>query len=716
MFNSHDIRCLIFILLSGWQVLASGAVAEEKRLDVSRIDMANSVSLTEYFGVLEDPGARLTLDEVRSLDQAGRFKGDQPRAAALSFDFTRSAFWLRLRMHNSSDQPLERLFEIGHAQLTHVQFHQPGSDGTYQLVTTGSGAPFATRAYPHRYFVFPIRLPAHSDQVFYLRIQSTDALLVPARLWEIPAFRAYERSDYLGQAWYFGMATAMVLFNLLLYIALRDVIYVLYVSFVANIAFALAARSGLAQEFLWPQAMLWADSAHFVGYSFSLAALLFFARRMLTTATLLPRLDRPLKLLAGLLLLTPIGFLISLQSVAKAAALLYLATTILILGVGLFGAFKRQRSAYFFVAAFATLMLGAAITALRSLGVLPTNLLTINGLQLGSALEMILLAFALADRFNEIRGEKDKAQIETLQAEHRLVETLRSSERLLEGRVSERTAQLSVTIDRLKQTQAELVQAEKLASLGALVAGVAHELNTPIGNALMMTTSLESAADEFEALIAGGALRRSEAIAYAKRTRDMAQIASRSCTRAAALVTSFKQIAVDQASEERRSFDLHTLIDDNIRALRFSIGPMPWVLEADIPTGIECESYTGALGQVLANLVQNAVVHAFEGRTNGAIRVTARVSTDYVDLMVSDDGKGMESAVLARVFEPFYTTRFGQGGSGLGLSIALNIATGILGGTLSATSVPGQGSRFTLRFPRVVRERVAGLDRMALQR
>jgi diguanylate cyclase (GGDEF)-like protein len=336
------------------------------------------------------------------------------------------------------------MLEISYARLTSVQFYQPLADGTYQTLSTGRITPFMTRPYKNRNFVFPISLPSYSYQVVYFRIQSTDSILVPASLWEPQAFHIHERNDYIGQAWYFGMATAMVLFNLLLFIELRDKVYLQYVLFVIGSAITIAAQNGLAQEFLWPDATLLSNISIFSGVSFTLVTLLLFMRTMLNTRIFIPRIDQWLKILMVIHLLAPIAFVISLQTFAKPAALLNLATAILILGTGIFCAYKRQRSAYFFVAAFTMIVIGGVMTAMRSFGYLPTNIFTINGLQFGSTIEMLLLAFTLADRFNTLRREKTNAQNELLKTQQHLVENLQSSERLLETRVGERTAELRI--------------------------------------------------------------------------------------------------------------------------------------------------------------------------------------------------------------------------------------------------------------------------------
>ncbi len=694
-------------LLSLW--VASFAMAAqdsaERILDASRVDQS-AVPLTEYTAVLEDASLNLRLADVQKPEVAARFNWDSSAAEAFSFGFTRSAYWLRVHLRNSSDLPIERMLEIANARLSTVQFHQALANGADQSVVTGAVTPFATRPYANRFFIFPLSLPAHSDQVYYLRFESVGPLLIPARLWTPQAYHAHERSDYLAQAWYFGMATAMVLFNLLLFFALRDVLYLLYVNFVTCTTLTLAAQNGLAKEFLWPDAALWSDTAVPVGFSMTLLTLLFFMRHMLDTRIVVPRLDRLIQALIAIFLLSLIAFAVALPLFAKTAVQLNLVTALLTIAIGLACAFKSQRSAWFFVAAFAALMLGGVLTALRSFGFLPTNFLTVNGLQFGSALEMILLALAMADRFDALRKEKAsaqskalEAQLETLQAEQRVIETLRWSERVLEDRVSERTAELSATVDRLKQTQHDLVQAEKLASLGALVAGVAHELNTPIGIALTTASTLEDNAKDFQRTVEDGSVKRSSLDFFVQKSVDMGALLVRSCHRAADLISSFKQVAVDQTSEQQRQFDLRSLVEDNVVSLRPSFKQPVMNIEIEVPNGINCNSYPGPLGQVLVNLIQNADLHAFAPDEQGTLRITASVVADMVELIITDNGKGMDEETAARIFEPFFTTRLGQGGSGLGLAICRNIVKGVLGGSLLATSAPGAGSRFVVSFP-----------------
>lgn len=400
------------------------------------------LTLTTYVSVLEDPTGNLTLADVQSPELQTRFQGDQPPGSALAMGFTRSAFWLKLQLSNSSDAPLQRFLVVENPRVSHVQASIPQADGSYKTVNTGSDVPQSSKVYPNRNFVFPLSLPAHSEQTLYLRVESSIGLLVPLQLWPVKAFHAYERDDYTGKAWYFGIAMAMILFNLMLLFALRDPIYLLYVIFVSCTAGALAIKNGLAPDWSLLGEPLNSNVIYYSGVSLALAALLLFARRMMQLDRLLPRLDWVLRGMIALYLVSPIAYALALPYVSRAGILLNFATALILLLCAALCAFKRQRSAFFFMAAFALLMLGGAMTSLRAMGIVPTNLFTVDGLQLGSAMEMIVLAFALADRFNVMRREKARVQEELIRAQQQLVDNLRTSEHELELRVAERTDKL----------------------------------------------------------------------------------------------------------------------------------------------------------------------------------------------------------------------------------------------------------------------------------
>ncbi len=300
--------------------------------------------------------------------------------------------------------------------------------------------------------------------------------------------------------------------------------------------------------------------------------------------------------------------------------------------------------------------------------------------------------------------------LQDVSTQRALEEDLRRLNAELEQRIAQRTARLSEanaqlqrTLDDLRATQDRLIQSEKLASLAQLVGGVAHELGTPIGNALISASTLQERLAALHERLAAG-LRRSELEAFLAQVDEGSVIALRNLQRAATLLQGFKQIAVDQTSGQRRRFDLGELMAEVVLTMQPSLRKTGVQLAQAGGAGIELDSYPGALAQVLTNLVHNAVVHAFGDREGGRVRLVARTTDDdQVTLEVADDGCGIAPQDLGRVFEPFFTTRLGSGGSGLGLAIVHNLVTGPLGGTIEVDSHPGAGTVLRLQLPRRAR-------------
>ncbi len=273
-----------------------------------------------------------------------------------------------------------------------------------------------------------------------------------------------------------------------------------------------------------------------------------------------------------------------------------------------------------------------------------------------------------------------------------LAERLTELNRHLETRVQERTEALRVTAQ-------ELMRAEKLAALGRLVAGVAHELNTPVGTSLLAATTLADRTREFARDFVQ-APRRSALETYLSEATAASDLLTRNLQRAGELIASFKHVAVDRASTHRRRFALDELVDENLRLLKPLLKGAPCHIRAEIPAGLVLEGFPGPLGQVLVNLVHNAVQHAFEGRPDGLVWIEARAQgQEMVMLLVHDNGKGIPPEACEAIFEPFYTTALGRGGSGLGLHIVHTLVTSLLGGRIEVASEPGRGTCFTVHLP-----------------
>tara|TARA_E500000318_G_scaffold11693_1_gene10574 strand:- start:3759 stop:5648 length:1890 start_codon:yes stop_codon:yes gene_type:complete len=246
----------------------------------------------------------------------------------------------------------------------------------------------------------------------------------------------------------------------------------------------------------------------------------------------------------------------------------------------------------------------------------------------------------------------------------------------------------------------EMARYERMASLGSLVAGVAHELNTPVGTSVTVASTLFEKTKEFDAAVTSGELRRSVIDAFLTDTREGMMIILKGLRQAHELIGHFKQVAVDQTSEQRRHFMLGDLLKDVSASLQNQFRQGHISLETEVETSTEMDSFPGLLSQVLINLVENARLHAFAGRVSGKVVLHVwKHKKGYVQIDVRDNGCGIEPDVIGRIFEPFFSTQLGRGGSGLGLSIAYNIVTASLGGSIRAESAPGEGTTIIVRLP-----------------
>ncbi|WP_269532982.1 7TM diverse intracellular signaling domain-containing protein [Chitinimonas sp. BJYL2] len=647
------------------------------------------VSLIEHFSVLEDPDRTLSLDDVLSPQMQARFRGGW-QGDSLNMGLTRSAWWLRFTVRNDAPHAVQRLLEISYAHHEQIALYQPE---TRTQIKSGGELPFAQRPVANRYFVFPLTLPAGEQHSYYLRIVSDSSMDVPARLWTPEAFARHERADYMAQAWYFGLVMAMVLYNLLLFVALRDSNFLLYVAFGISAALSLACYNGLAYEFLWPDSPAWAKISTMISFALTCLFLLAFLRRLLETALSVPGLDKVLRLLMVLHGVQIVGFLISFQASIKPAIALDGLTMVMLLLTAVVCLSRRQRGAAYFLLAFLVLALAASLTALRSLGLVPTNFFTINGMQIGSALEMLLLAFALAARFNALRLEKEQAQAQALASHQQLVDALQLSERDLEARVSMRTRELSAANARLEAQDAALRQAVESAEQAnrlksEFLANMSHEIRTPM-NAVIGMAHL--------ALRSGLSVRQRDYVGKIHRS-------------ALALLQVINDL-LDFSKIEAGKLDIETVpfaLDDVLVHVATLTGQRAeekgldyWFdVAKTVPAQLLGDPLR--LGQILVNLANNAIKFTERGEVSIRVRHEGMAGERAMLLFeVCDTGIGMSEAQAARLFQPFAqadgsTTRK-YGGTGLGLAICKQLADR-MGGGISVESEAGQGSQFRLRL------------------
>lgn len=269
----------------------------------------------------------------------------------------------------------------------------------------------------------------------------------------------------------------------------------------------------------------------------------------------------------------------------------------------------------------------------------------------------------------------------------------------LEARVSARTRELEEALEQLRASQDSLASSEAKATLSLLVASVSHELGTPLSNSVMAAGTLATQARLFQNLVDAGTMKRSDFTAFLVTIGEGTDLIQRNLQRAHELLGHFGQVAADQASEQRRVFDVAETIQEILHTLQPSLKRFPHQVTVDIPVGIIMDSQPGALGQIVINLINNAYLHAFDKKTPGVITVSVRLADTRVHLVFIDNGVGIAPDNLSKLFEPFFSTKIGQGGTGLGLAIVHNLVVKTLGGAIRVSSELGQGTRFEIELP-----------------
>jgi len=265
--------------------------------------------------------------------------------------------------------------------------------------------------------------------------------------------------------------------------------------------------------------------------------------------------------------------------------------------------------------------------------------------------------------------------------------------------LEEQTVKLQQEIEDRKRTEKQLVQSEKMAALGDLVAGVAHEINTPLGIGVTGISYLNDSTKAFKKLFAAGEATKTDLETFMEDCEEACQVTLSNLKRAAKLVAGFKRIAVDQSSDEKRIFNIKQYIDEILFSLYPRIKKTKHTVNVDAPEDLKMNSYPGALSQVLTNLVMNSLLHGFEDIEKGQITITVRNDDHSIILHYEDNGKGMTPEHQKKIFDPFFTTKRGSGGSGLGMHLVFNLVNKKLNGEIQCTSTVGEGTFFTITVP-----------------
>lgn len=312
--------------------------------------------------------------------------------------------------------------------------------------------------------------------------------------------------------------------------------------------------------------------------------------------------------------------------------------------------------------------------------------------------QIIARVLSLGKTVSEIAESADASRRVEVSGGDELADLAEATNSMLESLEQSKNA-LSESLEVVQRTREQLVQAEKMAALGELVAGVAHEINTPVGVSVTAASNLDERVGQFEKRFQEGSLKKSDLEGLLALTRDTSSMILGNLERAAELIRSFKQVAVDQSSEDRRTFN----VKDYLEEIRVSLSPefkkTKHEIVIDCPDDLVVESYPGPLSQVVTNLVMNSVKHAFDDIESGRISIEVVPNKDSFKLIYKDNGRGVDCEKLDRLFDPFFTTKRGEGGSGLGLHIVYNLVTQAFGGTIRCESTLGQGISFDIEIP-----------------
>lgn len=262
-----------------------------------------------------------------------------------------------------------------------------------------------------------------------------------------------------------------------------------------------------------------------------------------------------------------------------------------------------------------------------------------------------------------------------------------------------RYSELQQTLLTLQSTQEQLVQSEKMSALGKLVAGVAHEINTPVGIGVTAVSYLDQRTKDFAELYGQSRMKKSDLESYLKSAQESTAIIQSNLQRASELIKSFKQVSIDQSNEVKRTFNLHEYINDIVRSLQPTIKKTRQRISVLGERDLQITSYPGPISQIVTNLVMNSLVHAYDPNDEGDIVLRIERQSESLVFQYADDGKGMAKETADNIFEPFFTTNRSRGGTGLGMNIVYNLVTQQFGGTIQCFSTPGKGTTFIIEIP-----------------
>ncbi len=701
--NSQNLFLIfsVFILTALFLPQALSAAVQSEAINLATA--GDELFLGPHIRYLEDERGTLDILEVASPNTAWKFK--RCKRISPGFGFTSSVFWFRFTLYNPGSKTLTRFLEIEYPLLDHIDLYAPDGKGDYKIYRQGDRQVFFKRPIKYRNFVFILKVPPQKRLDYFLRVKTSSSLNLPARLYTQAGFMDKIENEETALGIYFGILFAMLAYNLILFFTIRESVYLFYVLFVIfNFLFQLDL-TGVAFKYLWPNNVVWANRSlpFFILISYSFGTI--FTRQIINSRQYAPILDRILSVLTVVsLLFSGLCLVIPYDISIKAATLLAMTVVIHILA-GFLCLFRGYRPARYYALAWSISMAGAAIYALKSFGILPNNFLTVWGIQIGSAWEVILLSMALSDRLALLQKEKDLIQTEYTRKLEEANLRLEEFAKTLEEKVMQRTLELERS-NRLLQKQAEEMRlAEERAERASkaksdFLANMSHEIRTPL-NAITGITALALDMDLPEKL---------------RGYLNIIQVSANSLLNLVSDILDFSKIEAGRMELEETDFQLLDIFENiaDMFTEMASEKSIDFIIDVDSRVPERLVGDPIRLGQLLTNLVSNAMKFTEKGSVILSCNLLSEAPGSVrLSFKVSDTGIGIGKDKLGYLFDMFTqadsstTRRFG--GTGLGLTICKRIAT-LMGGTIGVESEPAKGTTFTFDVEMQKSENGAGED------
>ncbi len=695
-----------------------------KASDIVIYSSANSlINVSDKTFYLEDKEKKLSISDVLN---SNSFKANLQKN--INLGISSSAFWLSLKIKNTSNDSVLNL-ELSQPLIDEVDFFSVSDLGVITEKKEGLIFPFREREYNHQNYIFKIKIAKDKTAKIFLRFRSNFPITIPLFLGsENSVYDSLLKKDILFGL-LFGIILAMFLYNIFVYTSLKDSTYLYYVFYIFFLVLSQSTLQGYSFKYLWPNSTWLLTHSVLLFTNLGGIFAIAFTQRFLQIKKFTPKLNLIYNVLIGTF---AISLLLSFINLNIGAFIIMQVSTSLSAILGVFIAIYILNEGYapakFFLIAWLSLIFGVLIFILKDYEILPVNNLTANSLIFGSAAETILLSFALANKINIYKKEREEFQLQALEQAKENEQLVRDQNIVLEQKVGQRThelkvtnTQLNVALDNLKDAQTQLVEAEKMASLGQLTAGIAHEINNPINfvksniNPLRLDVNdLVDVLNEYEHLH-----NLKEEATYRKKLSDIEKFKNQidvkfvqneinslivgieeGAQRTAEIVQGLRTFSrIDEA--ELKTVNIHDGILSTLVILKNST-PFYIKIEKQFNAKGNVECYPGKLNQVFMNIITNAV-QAIKAKSEKSEEekitiFTKDIENDCIQISVKDTGIGMTEETKHRVFEPFFTTKDVGEGTGLGMAIVFKIIQKHEG-KIDIISKPFEGSEFILTLP-----------------